>query len=236
MVSSARRRPRLKLPRNTSTAGPLKSEARRGPFPRPPGELGPDGRSFVGHLALQGKRLRVEDLAMLRNLIRWVAVWMAVVMLVTAGACAGGDDEASSAAPTSTATASPTPGPSITPAPTPPNSPTATEVTPTIEPTSTPVPTVAPGAGAWVDVSVATLWRDPAVVRQAEAGPAVSRASLAPGDLVFFYVGGVVGHVGIYIGNGEMIHSPQTGSPVQVSSIDAEPYASSYAGARRVLQ
>jgi cell wall-associated NlpC family hydrolase len=63
----------------------------------------------------------------------------------------------------------------------------------------------------------------------------VSRDQLKAGDLVFFYVGGVVGHVGIYVSGGAMIDAPRTGQPIEMRSIDEEPYLSSYAGARRVL-
>ena len=40
----------------------------------------------------------------------------------------------------------------------------------------------------------------------------------APGDLVFFG-GARAYHVGIYLGNGRMIHSPRTGKPVQVTKV-----------------
>ncbi|OMQ13893.1 hypothetical protein A7K94_0220440, partial [Modestobacter sp. VKM Ac-2676] len=50
---------------------------------------------------------------------------------------------------------------------------------------------------------------------QATMGTAVSRAELQPGDLVFFYT--PVSHVGMYIGNGKMVHAPTFGSPVVVT-------------------
>ncbi|MFE5582410.1 NlpC/P60 family protein [Kitasatospora sp. NPDC056531] len=53
-------------------------------------------------------------------------------------------------------------------------------------------------------------------------GPRVARADLQPGDLVFFY--GDIHHVGIYIGDGKMIHAPRTGKNVEVLPIDAMPY------------
>jgi cell wall-associated NlpC family hydrolase len=46
--------------------------------------------------------------------------------------------------------------------------------------------------------------------------PHVSESDLEPGDLVFF---DGLGHVGIYIGGGMMIHAPHTGTVVQVSSL-----------------
>ena len=53
-------------------------------------------------------------------------------------------------------------------------------------------------------------------------GTAVSRADLQPGDLVFFY--SPVSHVGMYIGNGQMVHAPTAGSPVLVTSVDMAGY------------
>ncbi|GAB3202403.1 NlpC/P60 family protein [Geodermatophilus arenarius] len=64
---------------------------------------------------------------------------------------------------------------------------------------------------------------------QSTMGTAVSRANLQPGDLVFFY--SPVSHVGIYIGNGQMVHAPTSGDVVKVASIDA---MGGYAGARRI--
>ena len=45
------------------------------------------------------------------------------------------------------------------------------------------------------------------------------RADLQPGDLVFFY--SPVSHVGMYIGNGQMVHAPTAGDVVKVAGIDA---------------
>ncbi|MGR7024316.1 C40 family peptidase [Geodermatophilus sp. URMC 62] len=64
---------------------------------------------------------------------------------------------------------------------------------------------------------------------QSRMGTAVSRADLQPGDLVFFY--SPVSHVGIYVGNGQMVHAPTSGDVVKVASIDA---MGGYAGARRL--
>jgi cell wall-associated NlpC family hydrolase len=57
--------------------------------------------------------------------------------------------------------------------------------------------------------------------------PHVAQSDLQPGDLVFFYR--PISHVGIYVGGGSMIHSPQTGSVVSVVPI----YWDSFAGAAR---
>lgn len=50
---------------------------------------------------------------------------------------------------------------------------------------------------------------------QINVGVPVSQSQLQPGDLVFPHAG----HVGIYVGNGQMIHSPQTGDVVKVSPV-----------------
>jgi peptidoglycan DL-endopeptidase CwlO len=62
-------------------------------------------------------------------------------------------------------------------------------------------------------------------------GAPVSRSNLQPGDLVFF---NGLGHNGIYIGGGSMIHSPHTGDVVKISNINSGWYASTYVGARRL--
>ena len=67
---------------------------------------------------------------------------------------------------------------------------------------------------------------------QYQLGTPVSRDQLQPGDLVFF---NNLGHMGMYIGGGNMIHAPQTGDVVKISSIN-EPYrVEGWIGARRVL-
>jgi cell wall-associated NlpC family hydrolase len=66
---------------------------------------------------------------------------------------------------------------------------------------------------------------------QWNAGVPVSRSDLEPGDLVFF---DGLGHVGLYIGDGEFIHAPQTGDVVKISSLNDGWYAATYDGARRI--
>ncbi|MER7771485.1 NlpC/P60 family protein [Kitasatospora sp. NPDC096140] len=53
-------------------------------------------------------------------------------------------------------------------------------------------------------------------------GPHVDRANLQPGDLVFFYDD--LHHVGLYIGDGKMIHAPRTGKNIEVLPISVMPY------------
>ena len=50
---------------------------------------------------------------------------------------------------------------------------------------------------------------------QINEGQPVSQDQLQPGDLVFPHEG----HVGIYVGNGQMIHAPQTGDVVKVGPV-----------------
>ena len=52
--------------------------------------------------------------------------------------------------------------------------------------------------------------------------------SVAPGDLLFY--GNPIHHVGLYIGDGQMIEAPETGKNVRIASI----YRSGYTGAGRV--
>ncbi len=50
-------------------------------------------------------------------------------------------------------------------------------------------------------------------------GTHVPISQLQPGDIVFFSEGGYIGHNGIYIGNGEMIDAPHTGSFVGIHQL-----------------
>jgi cell wall-associated NlpC family hydrolase len=57
-------------------------------------------------------------------------------------------------------------------------------------------------------------------------GRKVAKADLRPGDLVFF--GRPIHHVGIYVGGGQMIHSPHTGDVVSIDALYSD-----YSGACR---
>ena len=61
---------------------------------------------------------------------------------------------------------------------------------------------------------------------QAGYGTPVSRSQLQPGDLVYYY--SPVSHIGMYLGNGVMVHAPTSGDVVKIS-----PLQSQYAGATR---
>ncbi|MGX5653933.1 C40 family peptidase [Geodermatophilus nigrescens] len=63
---------------------------------------------------------------------------------------------------------------------------------------------------------------------QSTMGTPVSRSELLPGDIVYFY--SPVSHVGIYIGDGKMVHARTFGQPVAVTSVDQ----AGYRGAVRV--
>lgn len=58
---------------------------------------------------------------------------------------------------------------------------------------------------------------------QVAGGIPVSRDQLQPGDVVGFYPG--VTHVGIYVGNGQIVHASDYGIPVQVVPLDSMPFA-----------
>jgi gamma-D-glutamyl-L-lysine dipeptidyl-peptidase len=63
------------------------------------------------------------------------------------------------------------------------------------------------------------------------------RQTAAPrrGDLMFYATDGLVHHVSMYAGNGQMVHSPHTGSVVQVIPVSTPAYLSEYVGSRRYL-
>jgi cell wall-associated NlpC family hydrolase len=52
--------------------------------------------------------------------------------------------------------------------------------------------------------------------------PHVAQSDLQPGDLVFFY--SPIHHVGIYLGGGQMIDSPHTGTVVQIRPVEWSVY------------
>ena len=60
----------------------------------------------------------------------------------------------------------------------------------------------------------------------------VKKSELKPGDLVFFGSSKKITHVGIYVGNGNFIHSPQTGDVIRIQSLSSR---SNYVGAARVI-
>ena len=63
--------------------------------------------------------------------------------------------------------------------------------------------------------------------QQFSRGQHVAKSDLRPGDLVFFYSD--IHHVGLYAGNGQVIHAPRPGKSVEYIKMSYMPYA----GARR---
>lgn len=72
---------------------------------------------------------------------------------------------------------------------------------------------------------------------QSGYGTAVAWGEWQPGDLIFFTGtggGGYVSHVGIYIGDGQMIHAENPGTGVVISSLYSSYYSNHYYSARRL--
>jgi hypothetical protein len=76
---------------------------------------------------------------------------------------------------------------------------------------------------------------------QAQVGRLVARrldlSRLRPGDLLFFREGGrAVGHVGLYLGEGKMVHASRTSGGVEVSALDRGYYVHNFVAAKRVFK
>jgi cell wall-associated NlpC family hydrolase len=70
---------------------------------------------------------------------------------------------------------------------------------------------------------------------QRHVGRPVRRAELEPGDLVFYNTRNrPYSHVGIYLGEGNFVHSPRAGRRVRVESIDNPYWRARFNGARRL--
>jgi len=63
---------------------------------------------------------------------------------------------------------------------------------------------------------------------QYHLGPQITEAELRPGDLVFFHH---LGHVGMYIGNGWVVHAPHTGDFVRMARFSMGWFQATYVGA-----
>jgi cell wall-associated NlpC family hydrolase len=63
-------------------------------------------------------------------------------------------------------------------------------------------------------------------------GRRVSQGKLEPGDILFFEG---LGHVGLYLGGGRMVHAPQTGRNVEIVRLGSTNYGARLYGARRVV-
>jgi peptidoglycan DL-endopeptidase RipA len=67
---------------------------------------------------------------------------------------------------------------------------------------------------------------------QATAGRRVPLSQMAPGDMLFWATGGAIHHVALYIGNGQMVEAPYSGSRVRIAAVR---YGGIVAQATRVL-
>jgi cell wall-associated NlpC family hydrolase len=66
-----------------------------------------------------------------------------------------------------------------------------------------------------------------------DQGRRISRSRMKAGDLLFFYG---LGHVGIYIGRGRMVHAPHSGTRVQIVRLRSSSYGARIVGVRRVVR
>ena len=57
---------------------------------------------------------------------------------------------------------------------------------------------------------------------QIGGGTQVAKSDLQPGDIVAFYSGAT--HVGIYAGNGQVVHAPYSGTSVSYAPLDSMPF------------
>jgi cell wall-associated NlpC family hydrolase len=64
-----------------------------------------------------------------------------------------------------------------------------------------------------------------------DLGSRVPRGNLQPGDLLFF---SGLGHMGLYLGGGRMVHAPQSGRHVEIVTLGDSHYGERLVGARRV--
>ncbi|MDU4277284.1 MAG: NlpC/P60 family protein [Finegoldia magna] len=80
-----------------------------------------------------------------------------------------------------------------------------------------------------------SLYRNSAA--QSNNGYPVSKSNLKQGDLLFFSTNGSgsISHVGIYVGNGKMIHASTPSTGVIISDIDSNYYSNTFVTARRIL-
>lgn len=69
---------------------------------------------------------------------------------------------------------------------------------------------------------------------QSNSGKSVSKSNLQMGDLIFWKTTSAkVGHVGMYVGNGQFIHAPNSRSVVKIDNLSNSYYSSRYVNARR---
>jgi cell wall-associated NlpC family hydrolase len=81
-------------------------------------------------------------------------------------------------------------------------------------------------AGVTVPHYTVAMWTDPAFVHITD------KSQLRPGDMMMFE-GPPPGHVGMYLGNGQLLDAPHSGSVVKIESVNDAWYARNYVGALR---
>ncbi len=79
-------------------------------------------------------------------------------------------------------------------------------------------------AGVQLPRTTAGLWKELSQV---------NKKHLRTGDILFFNIGGKVSHVGMYLGSGRFIHSPQSGQEVSVANLESGFYRQTFVGAAR---
>ena len=70
------------------------------------------------------------------------------------------------------------------------------------------------------------------------AGNKVHRDELRAGDVLFFHMGhhgNRINHVALYIGNGQFVHAPTSGSTVRIDKLSDSYWQRYYRGARRLI-
>ena len=67
----------------------------------------------------------------------------------------------------------------------------------------------------------------------ASEGRGVGRGAMRPGDVLLF---DGLGHVGLYIGGGRMVHAPQSGRDVETVALGSSAYGQRLVGARRIVR
>jgi cell wall-associated NlpC family hydrolase len=81
------------------------------------------------------------------------------------------------------------------------------------------------GAGVTVPHQTQAIWR-------AFAPPITDRAQIQPGDMILLSSNGQpsgIDHVGLYLGAGQVVHAPESGSTVRVvTDVWANPYWNSH--------
>ncbi len=81
-------------------------------------------------------------------------------------------------------------------------------------------------AGVTVPHYTVAMWNDPAFAHITD------KSQLQPGDMMMFE-GPPPGHTGIYIGNGQLVDAPHSGSVVKIESVNDPWYSQNYIGAQR---